>query len=139
MILRVWDQLEREERLSYTLFGAEKTEFYINPYFQIVNRYADMAFDIQACSHIDYNTLPPSVMKLHCNHGQMYIPMHWFTRYPLPTTRMWNLLSIFDPPAYTCFFTSLALTVILLKAYSYLGTKMGLTTISEEIILVPFR
>ena len=98
-----------------------------------------MALDIQACSHIDYNTLPPSVMKLHCNHGQMYIPMHWFTRYPLPTTRMWNLLSIFDPPAYTCFFTSLALTVILLKAYSYLGTKMGLTTISEEIILVPFR
>ena len=98
-----------------------------------------MAFEIQACSHIDYNTLPSFVMKLHCNHGLMYIPMHWFTRYPLPTTRVWNPLSMFDPPAYTCFFTSLALTVILLKAYSYLGTKMGLTTISEEIILVPFR
>ena len=64
---------------------------------------------------------------------------HIFTRYPLPTTRMWNLLSIFDPPAYTCFFSSLALTVLIMKLYTYLGSKIGLDNASEEFILIPLR
>ena len=76
---------------------------------------------------------------INCASAYSYAPYQIFTRHPLPTTRMWNLLSIFDPPAYTCFFTSLALTVLFMKFYSYLGKSMGLETVTEEIILVPAR
>ena len=67
------------------------------------------------------------------------MPYHFFSRYPLATTRMWNLLSIFDPPAYANFFISLTLTVVLLKVYTYFGTKLGMDTVTEEFILVPTR
>ena len=82
----------------------------------------------------------PTVIKFaHCTPPVMYGPYHFFTRYPLPSTRMWNLLSIFDIPAYICFFTSLTLTVVIMKFYTYLGSKMGLETVTEEFILIPIR
>ena len=76
---------------------------------------------------------------VHCTHPPMYSPSYFWTRYPLPTTRMWNLLSIFDIPAYICFFTSLTLTVVFMKFYTYLGSKMGLESVTEEFILIPIR
>ena len=64
---------------------------------------------------------PNFIEKVHCSHPVHYTPLHFFTRYPLPTTRMWNLLYIFDIPGYICFFTSLTLTVVIMKFYTYLG------------------
>ena len=79
------------------------------------------------------------IIIVHCPHPVQYGPTHFFTRYPLPSTRMWNLMSIFDIPAYICFFTSLTLTVVFMKFYTYLGSKMGLETVTEEFILIPLR
>ena len=82
---------------------------------------------------------PPLIKFVHCTHPVNYGPYHFWTRYPLPSTRMWNLLSIFDIPAYICFFTSLTLTVVFMKFYTNLGSKMGLDTMTDEFILIPIR
>ena len=76
---------------------------------------------------------------VHCPHPTMYAPEYFWTRYPLPATRMWFLFSIFDIPGFICFFTSLTLTVVIMKFYTYLGSKMGLESVTEEFILIPIR
>ena len=89
---------------------------------------------------IDNWVCKSSLIKfVHCTHPVTYGPDHFWTRYPLPATRMWNLMSIFDIPAYICFFTSLTLTVVFMKFYTYLGSKMGLESVTEEFILIPIR
>ena len=85
-----------------------------------------------------YKCSNKTIKFFHCPPPTGYHYNYIWTRYPLPTTRMWNLLSIFDPPAYTCFFTSLTLTVILMKFYTHILKKFGsYQTYSEWLILVP--
>ena len=85
-----------------------------------------------------YTCSNKNIQFFHCPPPTGYHYNYIWTRYPLPTTRMWNLLSIFDPPAYTCFFTSLTLTVILMKFYTHILKKFGsYQTYSEWLILVP--
>ena len=93
---------------------------------------SDLVIDIWRCR-------PTLIKFVNCPHPVHYGPRHFFTRYPLPSTRMWNLLSIFDIPAYICFFTSLTLTVVFMKFYTYLGLKMGLESVTKEFILIPLR
>ena len=93
---------------------------------------SDLVIDKWGCSH-------NFIKFVHCPHPVLYAPDHFWTRYPLPATRMWNLMSIFDIPSYICFFTSLTLTVVFMKFYTYLGSKMGLETMTEEFILIPIR
>ena len=73
----------------------------------------------------------------HCSQATTFHPRYIWTRYPLPTTRMWNLFSVFDPPAYACFFTVLSLTAAITKLYTALGAQLGLGTATEELILIP--
>ena len=93
---------------------------------------SDLVIDKWKCS-------PDLIEFVNCPHPVGYGHDHFWTRYPLPSTRMWNLLSIFDIPGYICFFTSLTLTVVIMKFYTYLGSKMGLETVTEEFILIPTR
>ena len=79
------------------------------------------------------------VYYIGCPHPHYYNPKYFWTRHPRPTTRMWLLLSVLDPPAYACFFTSLTLTVVFMKLYTYFGKRMGLSCASEELTLIPFR
>ena len=74
-----------------------------------------------------------------CAQATGFEPYYIWTRYPLPTTRMWNLLVVFDPPAYAAFFTSLTLTAALMKLFTLVGSRLGLGTVSQEIILLPLR
>ena len=73
----------------------------------------------------------------HCAQPTGFLPRYIWTRYPLPTTRMWNLLVVFDPPAYAAFFTSLSLTAAVMQLYTALGSRLGLDSASEELILLP--
>ena len=75
----------------------------------------------------------------HCAQPTAFVPRYIWTRYPLPTTRMWNLLYVFDPPGYACLLTSLTLTAAIMKLYSALGSRLGLDTASEELIFIPLR
>ena len=98
----------------------------------MVKNQSDLLIDNWGCS-------PELINVVHCLPPIQFGPYHFWTRYPLPSTRMWNLLSIFDIPGYICFFTSLTLTVVFMKFYTYLGSKMGLETVTEEFILIPTR
>ena len=83
------------------------------------------------------------------NHGRIKVanflpavtfkPQYWWTRYPLETTKMWNLIYLFTPTSWMWTFLSIASIVISLKIFSMIGTRIGLNLISEEITLVPFR
>ena len=75
------------------------------------------------------NFLPPVTFK----------PQYWWTRYPLETTRMWNLIYLFSPASWMWTFLSIASIVISLKIACFFGTRLGLNLISDEITLFPFR
>ena len=67
----------------------------------------------------------------------MYQPFYWWTRYPLETTKMWNLIYLFTPSSWMWTFLSIASIVITLKIFSTVETRLGLNSISEEITLFP--
>ena len=77
--------------------------------------------------------------SLHSTQARYYVYIHFFTRYPRPKSRMWFLLSLFDPQAYANFFTVIILTFLLLKIFAYLGLKLGLNNASEDVFLFPAR
>ena len=68
-----------------------------------------------------------------------YQPRYFFTRYPLETTKMWNLIYLFTPTCWMWTFLSIASIVISLKIFNMIGTRLGLNLLSEEITLYPFR
>ena len=68
-----------------------------------------------------------------------YQPRYFFTRYPLETTKMWNLIYLFTPDSWMWTFLSIASIVIAFKIFSIIGTRLGLNLLTEEITLVPFR
>ena len=68
-----------------------------------------------------------------------YQPRYFFTRYPLETTKMWNLIYLFTPDSWMWTFLSIASIVISLKIFSMIGTRLGLNLLTEEITLFPFR
>ena len=68
----------------------------------------------------------------------MYQPHYWWTRYPLPTTRMWNIIYLFTPASWMWTFLSIASIVILLKIASMIGERLGIILVLKEITLFPF-
>ena len=70
--------------------------------------------------------------------SMMYTPNYWWTRYPLPTTRMWNLIYLFSPACWMWTFLSIASIVISLKIASMIGERLGIILVLKEITLFPF-
>ena len=68
-----------------------------------------------------------------------YQPKYWWIRYPLETTKMWNLIYLFTPTSWMWTFLSIASIVITFKIFSIIGTRLGLNLLTEEITLFPFR
>ena len=68
-----------------------------------------------------------------------YQPRYWWTRYPLETTKMWNLIYLFTPTSWMWTFLSIASIIVSLKIISMIGKRLGLNVLSEEITLFPFR
>ena len=65
------------------------------------------------------------------------MPYYFFSRYPLETTRLWNLKNLLSPTSWFAYFLTIILVISFLKLSSYVGTKLGLNTVTEEIALVP--
>ena len=82
------------------------------------------------------------------NHGRIqvahflpavgYLPQYWWTRYPLPTTRMWDLIYLFSPASWMWTFLSIASIVVSLKIASMIGARLRMNYMLEEITLFPF-
>ena len=65
---------------------------------------------------------------------------YFFTRYPLETTKFWNLIYLFTPESWMWTFISIPTIIFSLYLARTLSVKIGLSGDStEEIVLIPFR
>ena len=65
---------------------------------------------------------------------------YFFTRYPLETTKFWNIIYLFTPESWMWTFISIFTIILVLYLARTLAVKLGLSADStEEIILFPFR
>ena len=69
----------------------------------------------------------------------MWLIPYFFSRYPLETTKLWNLTNLLTPASWFAYFLTIIIVIFCLKICCYFGRKLGLNTIREEIALVPFR
>ena len=99
---------------------------------QIENGSADLAVAGFAC------TYGRSKVAL-CSHALEYQPYYFFSRYPLETTKLWNLTNLLTPESWFAYFLTIITVVFFLSLSCYVGRRLGLHTITEEIALVPFR
>ena len=74
-----------------------------------------------------------------CPPAFIYGPEYFFSRYPLETSKLWNLTNLLSPGSWFAYFITIIFVIISLKLSCYVGVRLGLNTISEEIALVPFR
>ena len=92
----------------------------------------DLIFDDITCSYND-------TKLVHCLPANKYSPYFFFSRYPLEITKLWNLKNLLAPTSWFAYFISIVIVVTSLKLSFYVGKRLGLSTITEEIALVPFR
>ena len=74
-----------------------------------------------------------------CPPALAYLPYYFFSRYPLETTKLWNLKNLLTPVSWFTYFITIISVIISLKLSCYVGRKLGLNLVTEEIALVPFR
>ena len=74
-----------------------------------------------------------------CPPALSYLPYYFFSRYPMKKTKLWNLKNLLTPMSWFAYFITIIVVIISLKLSCYIGSKLGLNMVSEEIALVPFR
>ena len=74
-----------------------------------------------------------------CPHAIGYKPYYFYSRYPLETTKLWNLVNLLTPSSWFAYFVTIISIIASLKLSCYVGRKSGLSMVTEEIALVPFR
>ena len=74
-----------------------------------------------------------------CPPAVSYQPLYFFSRYPQETTVLWNLKNLLTPGSWFMYFMTIICIILYIKLSVYVGKKLGLNTITEEITLVPFR
>ena len=92
----------------------------------------DLSFDALSCSD-DYPKL------VHCLPAKDYAPSYFFSRYPLEITKLWNLKNLLAPASWIAYFITIVIVITSLKLSCYVSKRLGLSTITEEIALIPFR
>ena len=75
----------------------------------------------------------------HCPPAVVYGADFFFSRYPLEKTKLFNLKKLLTPGSWFAYLITINFVIICLKLSCYVGVKLGLNTVSEEIALVPFR
>ena len=69
----------------------------------------------------------------------LYAPYYLFSRYPLETTKFWNLTKLLSPKSWMWTFGSIITIIICLKIFTIAGVGIGCGTAVQDITLVPFR
>ena len=75
----------------------------------------------------------------HCPPAIVYGPEYFFSRYPLEKSKLFNLKNLLTPGSWFAYFITIIFVIISLKLSCYVGVRLGLNTVTEEIALVPFR
>ena len=93
---------------------------------------ADMAVAGFSCTYgrMEVVNCPPAVT---------YQPFYFFTRYPLETTKLWNLLKLLTPNSWILSFAAIISSVVMLKLFTFVGVNLGCGTSVQDVTLVPFR
>ena len=100
-------------------------------FFKIEMKKADLAVQGFAVN-------PGRIKVAHFLPAVGYQPQYWWTRYPLETTKMWNLIYLFTPTSWMWTFLSIASIVVSLKIASMIGARLRMNYMLEEITLFPF-
>ena len=74
-----------------------------------------------------------------CPPAVVYHPFYFFTRYPVEKTKLWNLKKLLTPTSWCAYLITISLVTICFKLFTFIGRRLGLNTVTEEIPLVPFR
>ena len=93
---------------------------------------ADMAVFGFACTY-------ERMEVAHCLPSVNYIPYNFFSRYPLETTKLWNLTKLLTPVSWVWTFAAIVSVVITMKVVTFVGIHLGCSTSMQEITLVPIR
>ena len=108
----------------------------MNPYgAQIAGRKAELYVDTaDLCRYTD-------IPWVHCTQAVDYQPYHWISRYPRPTSKLWNIRDLFTPGGWAFL---LCLTPCIIFDFLHIaGVFMALfastTFVKEELPLVPVR
>ena len=75
---------------------------------------------------------------VHCPTPIMYVPQYFWTKYPSEKTKLWNLKNLLNPSSWLAYLITIISVLASLKLCCYVGKKLGLDTVTEEIALVPF-
>ena len=74
-----------------------------------------------------------------CSPAVFYTPLFFFTRHPLPATKMWNFVELFTPFVWGMVFLSFIYFFIFIKVCNVAVRKIeNLGTITEWFLLFPF-
>ena len=66
-------------------------------------------------------------------------PQYLFSRFPKRVTSMWNFINLFTPTSWICILLSMAAVSIFCKISVSIGSKFGLKTNRDYLVLFPFR
>ena len=86
-----------------------------------------------------YSCLYKHSKLVHCLPAKNYSPYYFFSRYPLEITKLWNLKNLLAPASWIAYFITIVIVITSLKLSCYVSKRLGLSTITEEIALIPFR
>ena len=118
-LLLVTESKQRAEHIAFWVISATFTRRRVSP-----SIYGD--------------SLSQRMAVANCQH-YTFQPMYFWSRYPIPTTKFWNLLELFDPPSYFLTWFTLTLVVIVMKILTKYGARLGLAFAQTEILCVPFQ
>ena len=78
---------------------------------------------------------------IHVAHSTQYAHLYIWSSYPSPKTLQidYSELLSFDTASAFLFISYLVGSVSLMKLFTYLGSKLGLDTVSEEPLVIPTR
>ena len=74
-----------------------------------------------------------------CHAYRGYRTFYLFSRYPLETTKVWNLLKLLTPISWIWTISSILTVVVCFQIFTMAGVRLGCGTKNQDITLVPFR
>ena len=102
--------------------------------FQLQRNEADLAIGRWQCKKGPFG---PSYVAL-CPPAIEYNPYYWWSRYPPKRTKILNLTELLSPISWMLTFVSMFTIVVSLKLFTFVGTRLGLDTFTEETSLPYF-
>ena len=85
--------------------------------------------------------LHQEILLVHCTQTLNYEPLHWVSRYPRPTSKLWNIRDLFTPGgwAFLLCLTPCIMIGFLHIAGVFIAQFTSTTCVKEELSLVPAR